>query len=304
MTSDHLADVLDVVRVRATLSGAIAVNSRWTCRASLCDQLKIIGVLRGHVTIRTNGAPPAALEADDVAVLHARSWLELHGGTGTGPVLEVAAPRGYVRHLEPAGFPSDVVVGGHIDLDDTGRALLTEVLPSLGHLRGSLPQTGSMRRSLRLLFEESAEERAGSSFARRQYGRLLLLEILRTYASASELPPGWLRAQADDRLRPALAAMHADPGKPWRLHDLAGTARMSRTAFAVRFRAAAGVPPHAYLTRWRMLLARRALAHDDVTVAALATQLGYGSESSFSHAFKREVGESPLRYRTRGEYQD
>ncbi len=122
-----------------------------------------------------------------------------------------------------------------------------------------------MRHSLRLLSEESAEERAGSSFARRQYGRLLLLEVLRTYA---------------------------------------GTARMSGTAFAVRFRAAAGVPPHAYLTRWRMLLARRALAHDEVTVAALATQLGYGSESSFSHAFKREVGESPPRYRTRGEYQN
>ncbi len=190
MTSDHLADVLDLVRVRATLSGAIAVNGRWISRASLCDQLKIIGVLRGHVTIRTNGAPPAALEADDVAVLHARPWLELHGGTGTRPVLEVAAPRGYVRHPEPAGSPSDVVVGGHIDLDDTGRALLTEVLPSLGHLRGSLPQTGSMRRSLRLLFEESAEERSGSSFARRQYGRLLLLEIPRTCTSASELPPG------------------------------------------------------------------------------------------------------------------
>ncbi|MFI1760298.1 AraC family transcriptional regulator [Streptomyces sp. NPDC020571] len=46
------------------------------------------------------------------------------------------------------------------------------------------------------------------------------------------------------------------------------------------------------------------MAHDGVTVAALATQLGYGSEISFSHAFKREVGESPLRYRTRGKYQN
>lgn len=68
----------------------------------------------------------------------------------------------------------------------------------------------------------------------------------------------------------------------------------------MRFRAAAGVPPHAYLTRWRMLLARRALTQDDVPVGTLAARLGYGSESSFSHAFKREVGESPPRYRTRG----
>jgi AraC-like DNA-binding protein len=301
MASDHLVDVLDLVRVRSTLSGAIAADSRWTSRAAVCDQLKIIGVLRGRVTVRTNDAPPAELAAGDVAVLNARSWLELHGGTGTGPVLDVAPPRGYVRHPGPGGSAADVVVGGHIDLDGTGRALLTEVLPALGHLRGSLPRAGSMRRSLRLLFEESADTAAGAAFACRQYGHLLLLEVLRAYAHTADLPPGWLRAQADDRLRPALAAMHADPGRRWSLDDLARTARMSRTAFAVRFRAAAGVPPHAYLTRWRMLLARRALTGDDVTVAALAARLGYGSESSFSHAFTREVGESPLRYRTRGD---
>ncbi len=275
MTPDHLADVLDLVRVRATLSGAIAVNGRWISRASLCDQLKIIGVLRGHVTIRTNGAPPAALEADDVAVLHARPWLELHGGTGTRPVLEVAAPRGYVRHPEPAGSPSDVVVGGHIDLDDTGRALLTEVLPSLGHLRGSLPQTGSMRPSLRLLFEESAEERSGSSFARRQYGRLLLLEILRTYTSASELPPGWLRAQADNRLRPALAAMHADPSEPM------VPARPRRHGTDVTYGLRCAVPRHRRRTAARLSDARQdahrrgsgALGRGVITCRRIASRL-------------------------------
>jgi AraC-like DNA-binding protein len=74
---------------------------------------------------------------------------------------------------------------------------------------------------------------------------------------------------------------------------------MSRTSFAERFRDVAGVPPLAYLNRWRMLLARRALRHGDARVGALAAELGYASESAFSTAFKREVGESPLRYRSR-----
>jgi AraC-like DNA-binding protein len=48
-----------------------------------------------------------------------------------------------------------------------------------------------------------------------------------------------------------------------------------------------------------MLLAQRALRDSDVRVGSLAIELGYASESAFSTAFKREVGESPLRYRNR-----
>ncbi|WP_311932360.1 helix-turn-helix domain-containing protein [Microbispora sp. H11081] len=54
-----------------------------------------------------------------------------------------------------------------------------------------------------------------------------------------------------------------------------------------------------YLNRWRVLLAQRALRDEDVRVGSLAAELGYASESAFSTAFKREVGESPLRYRHR-----
>jgi AraC-like DNA-binding protein len=70
-------------------------------------------------------------------------------------------------------------------------------------------------------------------------------------------------------------------------------------SFAERFRTVAGVPPLTYLSAWRMLLAQRALRDGEVRVATLAAGLGYASESAFSTAFKREVGESPLRYRTR-----
>ena len=74
---------------------------------------------------------------------------------------------------------------------------------------------------------------------------------------------------------------------------------MSRTTFAERFRTVAGIPPLTYLNQWRMLLARRALRGRDLPITALATELGYASDSAFSTAFKRVVGESPLRYRRR-----
>jgi AraC-like DNA-binding protein len=105
-----------------------------------------------------------------------------------------------------------------------------------------------------------------------------------------------LRAAADPRLGVALRMMHGEPGKAWRLDQLASAAAMSRTIFASQFKAAAGVAPLAYLARWRMRLAERALRQGDVPVAVLARDLGYSSESAFSHAFKRIVGVSPSRY--------
>lgn len=72
---------------------------------------------------------------------------------------------------------------------------------------------------------------------------------------------------------------------------------MSRTTFAERFRKAAGIPPRAYLHDWRMFVAQRALRSSDTSVETLARAAGYRSASSFSTAFKKHVGESPLNYR-------
>lgn len=72
---------------------------------------------------------------------------------------------------------------------------------------------------------------------------------------------------------------------------------MSRASFAERFRRVAGMPPLTYLSKWRMMLAQRALADDETRIGSLATRLGYASESAFSNAFKRQIGVSPAAYR-------
>lgn len=193
----------------------------------------------------------------------------------------------------------DIVVGCRVELNPAGRMLLLEALAPMSHIRASAAAATSLLTSLDRLFDEATGGRLGSAFAIRQYGQLLVLEVLRAYVSQTEPPPGWLRVLTDERLRPALGLMHAEPGRPWQLTQLARAAAMSRTSFAERFRAAAAMPPLTYLGRWRMLLAQRALRDGDVRIGSLAAQLGYASESAFSTAFKREVGESPLRYRHR-----
>ena len=82
--------------------------------------------------------------------------------------------------------------------------------------------------------------------------------------------------------------------------DLGQGGWMSRTTFAVRFKAAAGVAPPTYLTRWRTRLAERALQDGGTKISAIASMLGYDSKSAFSNAFRRVTGKAPKHYRRTG----
>jgi AraC-like DNA-binding protein len=299
MVGDQLSEVFDLIEIHGLVSGGFATRGPWVARAPIEDPLKLIAMVYGRARLTTDGMDgPIELEPGDVAILNNRSWIEQEGGTGDGPRQEIRPEENFSLLADADPGSDDVVIGIAVDLNPAGQALLLQALPAVGHVRTSTAAT-NLRGNLERLFDEVTGNRIGSAFAIRQYGQLLLLEVLRAYVGQAELPPGWLRLLADERLRPALRLMHTEPGKPWGLLELARAAAMSRTSFAERFRSVAGQPPLTYLHRWRMLLAQRALRDGEVGIGSLASELGYASESAFSTAFKREVGESPLRYRYR-----
>lgn len=289
--------MLDLVDVRGMLTGGFAVRGPWAVRAPIDSPLKIFALAAGHARLATDGAPgPLDLHPGDVAILNGRTWVELRGGGDTARARHIDPPDGVpnpsLRHAEPG---DDVIIGGALHLNPAGQALVQEATGPLNHVRADA--AGPLRTTLDALLAEITSGRPGAAYAARQHGHLLVLEVLRTFATQADAPPGWLRLLADERLRPALRAMHDDPGRTHSLTDLAHTAAMSRTAFAQRFRTVAGMPPLTYLARWRMLLAQFALRDHDPSITSLADQFGFASASAFSTAFKREVGQSPLRYR-------
>jgi len=303
MAIDQLSEVFDLIEVRNVVSGGFAVRGRWFTRYAFTKRLKLIAVVRGRARLTADGLDGAIdLEAGDVAILNDRQWEALEGGSGDGPRVEfVVDESDPYRPIGGADWAeADVIIGGNVDVNPAGEALLASALPAIGHVRASEVEAPRLREILNRLVDEVTGNRIGTAFALRQLGQLLLLEVLRAYiAQSTDLAPGWLRVLTDERLRNALQLMHAEPGKPWRLDELARASAMSRTSFAERFRTLAGVPPLTYLNSWRMLLAQRALRDGDTRVGPLAFELGYSSESAFSNAFKREVGVSPLRYRAR-----
>jgi transcriptional regulator GlxA family with amidase domain len=74
---------------------------------------------------------------------------------------------------------------------------------------------------------------------------------------------------------------------------------LSRSSLHERFVAFIGQPPMEYLANWRMQIAAGFLRDSNATVAAIAMEVGYESETAFSRAFKRLAGLPPATWRRR-----
>lgn len=143
---------------------------------------------------------------------------------------------------------------------------------------------------------EAAAGEPGSDLVMARLSDALLIKALRHY-SGTVADPGWLTGLRDPQIGAALAAIHTDPARRWTLTTLARTAGLSRSAFAARFHHRVGEPAMRYLLAVRMQRAKTLLESRALTVAAVATQVGYQSEQAFAAAYKRETGTTPGAHR-------
>jgi AraC-like DNA-binding protein len=124
---------------------------------------------------------------------------------------------------------------------------------------------------------------------------LLLLLVRKSFADGL-VSKGLLAAMLDTRLASSLLAMHSSPDRDWSIDELAANAGMSRSAFCQHFQNMLAVSPIAYLTAWRVKLAKD-LIRDGTELKVVAATLGYSSQATFTRAFARELGLPPAEWR-------
>jgi AraC-like DNA-binding protein len=242
-----------------------------------------IVLVRGDVEHRMAHAPGAACEPMEALLDDAKHALPTHrltSGNGAGP---------------PAVF----FCGAYMFEGDLCAGLLA-ALPDTVHLR---PGAGSpLRATMDLLAGELLHDAPGQQALLDRLLDVALVQVLREHFTANRAAaPPWFRAMNDPAIGPALRELHADPGRRWTVAELAERAALSRATFARRFTELLGVGPLAYLTDWRMALARERLRDTDDRLAAIAGSLGYSSEFAFAAAFKRHEGVAPGRWRVQAQ---
>ncbi|MEO0561159.1 MAG: helix-turn-helix transcriptional regulator [Chloroflexota bacterium] len=126
---------------------------------------------------------------------------------------------------------------------------------------------------------------------------LLLGRLL--HLGEQPIPDPGKRAKLHPRKHAAvLAYIDAYLGESLTLDDLANVAGCSRFHFARLFKASAGEPPLAYVTRQRVERAQRLMFdHPEWSLAAVALACGFSDQSHLNRHFKRIVGVTPGQYR-------
>jgi AraC-like DNA-binding protein len=301
VNDDPLTDILTLASAQCVEVGILVAGGLWALRFPPPERIKFVAVVKGDCWLSLAGqAAPLRVRTGDVFVLPTKRAYVLAGELNAPQIdgLELFAEA--KDKIATVGDGDDFfAVGAHIALDPQGGQLLSEVLPPLLHVGGSSSEASAMRWLLDQLVREVVADRPGAMLASRQLAQLLCVQVIRSYLEASGPQlVGWMRALGDERIAPALRLMHREPGRPWQLGELAKEVAMSRTSFAMRFKATAGVAPLTYLQNLRMRFAEHALREGSMSVSELGLSLGYSSESAFSNAFKRTTGMAPKRYRS------
>jgi AraC-like DNA-binding protein len=196
------------------------------------------------------------------------------------------------------GGPLTTLVCGAFGMSALGGPLISTILPRFLHLQLEQDRTYAVQSVLDLLAKETAQPGIASSCLISGLYESLFVHALRAYASSSAAPPkGWLAAISDKHLSKAIQAMHSAIDRCWSVESLAREARMSRSAFALKFRTVMGQTPLEYLTQWRVYRAGAMIRSNDTSFSEVASAVGYGSERSFSRVFRREMGVAPREYR-------
>lgn len=297
--TDPLSEIITLLQPRGVFSKPISGAGRWGVRYTDFGQPSFCVVLEGGCRLAVDGQRPLTLEAGDFVLLPATPGFTMSGFEPVKPERidpkVTPAPTGEVRHGTRGGRPDVRLLGGYFAFESPDAALLVSLLPAVVHVRG----VERFSVLVRLVSDESNEQRSGRDLVLQRLVEVLLIEALRS-TSGDDDRPGLLRGLADARLAPAIRHMHAQLSRSWTVAQLAKTAALSRSTFFERFTRTVGLPPMEYLLAWRMAVARDLLRRQDFGVAEVAERVGYGSASTFSTAFSRHVGQPPGRYARAG----
>ncbi|WP_306322888.1 MULTISPECIES: AraC family transcriptional regulator [unclassified Streptomyces] len=308
---DVVSDAIAAVRTGTPSTNRLTVAGKWCVRLAPYDGAGFHIALSGDCWLLPDDGPALTLRAGDAVLLpHGAGHVLAEGPTDPADVTRaipfdmLPSSFGMLPDLPAAPDPGTAEVVellcGKYRLDRSHTHPLLAELPDVVHLPYDDGGHPELRAAVDLLSREAAATRPGSDAAVPSLLDLLLVYMIRAWTTdhAGRGTGRWPAALADPVVAEALRLLHTDPAHPWTADRLAARAGVSRATLGRRFTGLVGRAPMAYLTWWRMTRAATLLRTDAAPLESVARQVGYGSPYALSHAFRREFGVTPGRYRT------
>lgn len=306
---DTLSGLLDGPRANGAFLLRSVLTAPWSLRIQDEAPLSIAVVVRGEAWVMTDDGEPVRMGPGDVMVARGPAPYTVADNPDSPPQIFIN-PGQHCVDLDGNSLEEVMALGTRTWGNDASG----ETLMVTGTYESTRAISARLLCSLPALFVLRADEWNGelvnvlcSEMQRDELGQevfldrlldLVLIAAVRDwFARDDSRATGWRRAGADHVLGPALQLLEEDVARPWTLASLAAEVGVSRAALARRFSTVLGEPAMAYLTTLRLDLAADLLREPDLTIAAVARKVGYGSPFALSAAFKRVRGVSPAQHR-------
>jgi AraC-like DNA-binding protein len=315
---DVLSDVLHAVRLTGALYFDATARAPWMAATPAMSSIRdsvmpdfehVIAfhiVLQGQcwVQLADDGESAIHLDAGDAVLFAGGDAHYMGSAPRQRPVADMSL---YYRPLDQSlpfvmrelGGDGDAVqlACGYFGCDARPFNPVLHTLPRMLHVR-RCAESDLTQTLMRLALQECERSRPGSESMLSRLSEMMFLQALRQHAE--DLPAesrGWLAGLRDRLVGNVLRLMHARPALPWTLDTLAREVGSSRSALAERFTSVVGLPPMQYLCNWRLQLAARMIERGQLSIARVASEVGYESEAAFNRAFKRQLGLPPGAWR-------
>ena len=134
---------------------------------------------------------------------------------------------------------------------------------------------------------------------RHQLTDLLATRILAAHTGSPTTFQSTMGGLSPKALLRAIERLRSDSDADVSLAALALEAGLSRFHFCHAFKESTGLSPHAWLRQYRLEQAMNMLRDTDASIASVAAELGYASQTAFAAAFRKLTGETPSDWRKR-----
>jgi AraC family transcriptional regulator, activator of mtrCDE len=249
-------------------------------------------VLDGRCTVST-AAGAVELRPGHLLLLPRGDAHQVRAASGPALPVELDPGPAFATRRSVGAEPELDLFCGHFHVDSAAGALLFRLLPPLVHVALEHPAAALAE----ILRGEARCPGPGTSAIIGSLCDALLTMALRSHPGRRLGTPALWTAMGDDELGEVISRVVARPGEPWTIERMAAAAAMSRATFVRRLAARTGSTAATLLTTVRVMVAADLLTHSDHSVARIATEVGYRSESAFARAFRAATGSAPARFR-------
>jgi len=305
---DPLGEALHFLRMSGPFYCRSEFTAPWALELPAFEHSMMFHVVTaGQCLLEVDGVEACLLRPGDLALVPhgAGHRLMSDAGVPAGKLFDLprdALSNRYevLRHGE--GGAATTMICAVVRFDHPAAHQLIRLLPKLICVdTWKSPEMEWIQSTLRFIAAEAQHLNAGGETVITRLADILVILAIRAWiVHAPQAQAGWLGALRDKQIGRAIAMIHRDPGSNWTVASLADTVGMSRSAFSARFTQLVGEPAMRYAVRWKMQAAFTPLRETDLSLAELASSLGYDSEAAFSRAFKRIMGVSPGAARRNG----